>query len=227
MELGFISRLRVVRGWGRRIGEASIASRGAAKRRVFLYHQLKHFPRSLLTLAALAPKPPRFGQSDPFVIIKVGDVEISRTRIVHDNANPVWYDECFEFPPAHFDFKKVVFTLEVWDMDTTEVGSFLGLAEFVGEDFQFQTTVQTVTKPLGPSEAHKNGVPALPTSRPESSFFHRMASHNDPEEFGFLGVEKGAKGDLESGWEPSIKQQKLAKKSWDTLSKKVQRVRKM
>ncbi|GMH75128.1 hypothetical protein TL16_g06660 [Triparma laevis f. inornata] len=205
------------------VGELTMVSENHRKQRVYKDKNFGTWLYLEIESCQGLGKADRFGQSDPFVIIKIGDVEISRTRVVHDNANPVWYDECFEFPPAHFDFKKVVFTLEVWDMDTTEVGSFLGLAEFVGEDFQFQTTVQTVTKPLGPSEALKNGVPALPTARPESSFFHRMVSHNDPEEFGFLGVEKGAKGDLESGGEPSIKQEKSAKMSWDTLSKKVQR----
>ena len=124
------------------------------------------------------------------MVIKVGDIEISRTTVVHDNANPLWYEECFEFPPSHFDFNKVEFTLEVWDMDMTEVGSFLGQATFAGKDFAQSAEVITVTKKLKESTFHDGGVPGVPTTRPEMSFFQRMASENDPAAFGFTGIAK-------------------------------------
>lgn len=75
-------------------------------------------------------KADRFGQSDPFVVIKVGDIELARTEVIPDEGNPDWYTECYELPNSHFDFNKIEIKLECWDMDLAEVGSFLGCAFF-------------------------------------------------------------------------------------------------
>jgi len=35
---------------------------------------------------------------DPFIIVKLGGVEIARTKTIYNKVNPVWYEECFEVP---------------------------------------------------------------------------------------------------------------------------------
>mmetsp|Transcript_16552 Transcript_16552/g.34156 ORF Transcript_16552/g.34156 Transcript_16552/m.34156 type:complete len:687 (-) Transcript_16552:18-2078(-) len=134
-------------------------------------------------------KADRFGQSDPFVVIKLGNIELARTQVINDCANPEWFSECFEFPDSHFKFDEIELKMEVWDMDMAEVGSFLGCAYFSKEDFKFSDEIVTITKTLTKdTRAGGNGIPDIPSSRPVISFFQRMASHNDPESLGFTGL---------------------------------------
>ena len=163
-------------------------------------------------------KADRFGHSDPFVIFKVGSVELARTEVINDCANPEWFTECFELPSSHFDFDNLELKMEVWDMDVTEVGSFLGCATFGKDDFKFSDDIITVTKPLQTDETVDDGkgIPEVPSARTSTSFFQRMESHNDPESLGFIGLKNKA-GASPGGGSGGGK----GKASWQSLKYKV------
>lgn len=59
----------------------------------------------------------------PFVLIKYNDKEVGRTPVLKATRNPIWYDECYEFP---IDDKPGVLILEVWDTRKKQVEHFLG-----------------------------------------------------------------------------------------------------
>ena len=67
----------------------------------------------------------------------------------NDTCNPVWYDDCYELPPAGeplgFDSKATEFRLEVWDSDVMAVGDFLGSVDFHGSIFHKSDELQSQT----------------------------------------------------------------------------------
>jgi potassium channel subfamily K len=48
----------------------------------------------------------------PFVLIKLNNQEVGRTPALRDTRNPVWHDECFQFPICG---ECIDLTLEVWE----------------------------------------------------------------------------------------------------------------
>ena len=118
----------------------------------------------------------RFGHSDPFVILKIDGREVGRTCVVNDSVSPEWFEECFEFPPSHFDLQGACIKVEVWDMDITKVGSFLGCAVFSGADFKYSPEIQTITKNLVMDPEVANGVPKTPSSTIEKSLKQGLVS---------------------------------------------------
>jgi hypothetical protein len=120
-----------------------------------------------------------FGESDAFVILKINNIEIARSTIVRDCTCPEWYDECYEIPAAVYVTPDMVFSLEVWDMDAIEVGSFLGGAVFDISDFKEGEDIVTVTKGLEMLYNKDGSELERPKAKSESAFFQSLSAHDN------------------------------------------------
>jgi Ca2+-dependent lipid-binding protein len=101
---------------------ASALGGGGPKKVVVDIHSAKGLARADL-----------FGKSDPFCVLKWNAKEIGRTEVSYKTLDPVWKDEHFEFM-ASGDAVTSNLVIEVWDMDTTGVGDFLGQVMLRGTD---------------------------------------------------------------------------------------------
>jgi len=59
------------------------------------------------------------GLSDPYVIVKLNNVQVYKTRVVPKSLNPVW-NERFELllPPGHTSYQDLEVKFSIWDKDT-------------------------------------------------------------------------------------------------------------
>jgi Ca2+-dependent lipid-binding protein len=101
-----------------------------------------------------------FGKSDPFCIVKWGQEEVGRTKVVPKTLDPVWDQEQFSVDmqgdPGHTPL-----TLEVWDMDAMGVGEFLGLATILrsqlARESDPEVALELQPRPHTPSDKHVKG----------------------------------------------------------------------
>jgi len=89
---------------------------------------------------------------DTFIVVKLGDTEVARTKTVYNSCNPHWYDECYEVPSIVYQEsggKSKVVTVEVWSVNTFMIGESLGVAKFTVDAAKFnEKQITTYSKKL-------------------------------------------------------------------------------
>ena len=178
---------------------------------IYLYVEIEHC-KDLI-------KADYFGQSDAFVIMKLDDIEIARTSVVNDSTEPEWHDECYELPADILrnagGERNVTITFEVWDMDTMDVGDFLGGVSYHCSDFgDLGGPIVSVEKPLK-KLTNPNGLALeTPKNRPESAFFQRIATEQEE------GIKTSAEGVDEEAVETGVTAPSATDR-WAVLKKQV------
>jgi len=62
----------------------------------------------------------------PFVLIKWNEKSIGWTPVLKKTSDPIWYDECFEFPAENGEGN---LTLEVWDLGKNDALTLVGYSK--------------------------------------------------------------------------------------------------
>lgn len=134
--------------------------------------------------------------TNPFVIIYFNGDEIGRTPAVKDTLNPIWEEETFLIrAPGGDDLELSVLSIEVFDMQFTGKGNFLGCIEITGKNLMNLVASQTYKRKwfdLGLSANLKvsdqiniNGELLL-GGRPANIAI--TGKEEDPKELGFLEI---------------------------------------
>ena len=78
-------------------------------------------------------KADRFGNSDPFAVIKINKKTVLKTKVVNDVVTPLWDERvAIELPRNELDFTEI--EIDVYDADALSFGDFLGMIKLDAKD---------------------------------------------------------------------------------------------